>query len=1020
MPPSFARRGQQVGYDPVLEHPRSWMLAAAAAAILLLIGSGAAAQSSPLPDATSRAAVAQAEADVEAGHYAQAIKRYQQLIDAAGDGPAALPLALRLAELANAVGRPDLSYDTLSPRMKAFAAGTRPDQIESGYELLTEAAGMLGRQDDAVAYARALAAARLQRLGEDAPATLAARLTLSVMLEQAGAAEEARTLRQDALDRLERGDPGLYVRILNNTAIVLQNGGKLDSAAEMFGRLVQALAAQPESVELGITQFNLAVLDRDRRHYQSAIEHHQKAIEILERLEGPLSPETIAAVGGLGQTYDIAGRPAAALPFLGDAHDRAAKALGDSDDTMIQANNLANVLRQLQRFDEAEPLDRSALTWRERNLGPADESTLISRKNLALDLIGLDQPKEAMELYRQIVATLEQTRGRDNPRTMELRRERDMLAVLTGAVPADGATFEKLAADAKPSADAVRMANLLAGIAEKRGDLATEGRLHRLSLKLAEAYYGELDPHTLAMLTNVARSERQQKSKAATAVYRDLEQRLRLWSRREIASTSDPAVMELVAATTREPLGDMLSYGMSASASDPTATELFATVLLDWKDVLSLERTLLDTSAAGLSADDRALLDRVRALQAESLRQPRDTAAAERTAHQLGIAEATLSDRITGLRKLEEGRRRPYAAILSTFGPREAVVDYIIAPLKVSAGVVEDRILAMVGRSDGTVWLYNLGAAADVERRLQAPDDTDRQEVRRALYKSLIAPLEAKLDGIERLDVVPDGILHLVPFDGLIDESGRNLIETRDVRIARSARAIHGDLEPQPPAEAGGMLLVGDVDYGAGSAMSALPFTGMEVDTVAGIMGGAGFVPTVLRGDAADEADIRPGAGGRRILHFATHGFFDPVSKDEAAPLWRAGIALAGANAAGKDHVAADDGVLYAAEATTWPLSGVDLVVLSACDTAQGDRSYVEGLSGLPSALAIAGARRSLLARWPVDDRGAALFMIRFYEALAETRSYEQAIRAAKLDAIAGKLPGVPDDVWLAFAMIAN
>jgi CHAT domain-containing protein/tetratricopeptide (TPR) repeat protein len=1019
MPSSFAGRGQQVGYGrSILEHPRNRVLAATAA-ILLLIGGGAAAQTSPPADATSEAVVAQAEADVAAGHYGRAIERYRQLLEVTAGDTAGFDLALRLAELANAVGRPDLSYDALVPRMKA-AAGVAPEQVESGYEFLTEAAGMLGRQDDAVAYARALAAARLQRLGEDAPATLAARLTLSVVLEQAGAAEEARGLRQDALARLERGDPGLYVRILNNTAIALQNSGKLDGAAEMFDRLVQALAAEPESVELGITQFNLAVLDRDRRRYDSAIEHHQKAIEILDRQAGPLSAETIAAVGGLGQTYDIAGRPAAALPFLRDAHDRAAKALGDSDDTMIQANNLANVLRQLQRFDEAEPLDRSALTWRERNLGPADDSTLISRKNLALDLIGLDRPKEAMELYRQVVATLEKERGSDNTMTIDLRRERDMLAMLTGTAPTDDAAFGKLAADAKPSADSVRMANLLAGIAEKQGDLATEGRLHRLSLRLSEAYYGELDPHTLAMLTNVARVERQQKSKTATATYKVLEQRLRLWSRREIASTSDPAVMELVAATTREPLGDMLSYGMSASAGDPAATELFAIVLLDWKDVLSLERTMLDTAAAGLPADDQALLDRVRALQAESLQQPQDSAGAEHTAHQLAIAEATLSDRITGLRKLEEGRRRPYAAILSTFGPKEAVVDYIIAPLKVSKGAVEDRILAMVGRSDGSVWLYNLGAAADVDRWLQAPDDTDGKDVRRALYKSLIAPLEAKLAGVERLDVVPDGILHLVPFDGLIDESGHNLIETRDVRIARSARAIHGDLEPQPPVEAGGMLLVGDVDYGAGSAMSALRFTGMEVDTIAGVMAAVGFTPQVLRGDAADEADIRSEAGGRRILHFATHGFFDPVSAGEAAPLWRAGIALADANAAGEDHVAADDGVLYAAEMMTWPLSGVDLVVLSACDTAQGDRSYVEGLSGLPSALAIAGARRSLLARWPVNDRGAALFMIRFYEALAETRSYEQAIRAAKLDAITGKLSGVPDDVWLAFAMIAN
>ena len=992
---------------------------AIAAAILLLVESSAAAQTSSPPDTKSQSAIAAAEADVAAGWYGQAIKRYRLLLDAAGDRPAAFPLALRLAELANAVGRPDLSYDALSPRMET-SAGAVPEQLESGYELLTEAAGMLGRHNDAVDYARKLVAARLHRLGEDAPATLAARLTLSVVLEQAGVVEEARGLRKDALDRLERGDPRRYMRLLNNTAIVLQNSGNLDSAAEMFGLLLQALAAAPESVELGVTQFNAAVLDRDRRRFDAANEHHRRAIEILERLEGRASPETIAAVGGLGQTYDIAGRPAAALPFLRDAHDRAVQALGDSDDTMIQANNLANVLRQLQRFDEAEPLDRAALSWRERALGPADESTLISRKNLALDLIGLGKPKEAMELYQRIVAILEQARGPDHPTTVDLRRERDLLAALTGTAPADDAAFGKLAADTKPTADSVRMANLLAGVAEKRGDAGTEGRLHRLSLKLSEAHYGELDPHTLATLTNVARFERQQKSKDATAAYRVLEQRLRLWSRREIASTPDQSVMEQVAATTREALGDILSYCFSASAKDPAATELFATVLLEWKAVGSLERTVLDAAAAGLSGEDRDLLDRVRGLQAESLHQPRGSAGSERTTRDLTIAEARLSDRISGLRTLEEERRRPYAAILATLGPDEAVVDYMIAPMTMQPDVVEERVLAMVGRGNGDVWLYDLGPVAEVDTWLGAPDEITGMDGRRALYKILIAPLMPKLGGVGRLYVVPDGILHLVPFDGLVDGAGRNLIETEDVRIARSARAISGDKSPQTPATPGGMLLVGDVDYGAGSAMSALPFTAMEVDTIAGVMGAAGFTPTMLRGDAADETNIRAEAGGRRILHFATHGFFDPVSKQESAPLWRAGIALAGANAAGEDRVSADDGVLYAAEVTTWPLSGVDLVVLSACNTAQGDRSYVEGLSGLPSALAVAGARRSLLARWPVNDRGAALFMIRFYEALAETRSYEQAIRTAKLDAVTGKLPGVPDDVWLAFALIAN
>ena len=962
------------------------------------------APSSPVPSVTA------AEAAVKAGRYGPAIDQYRQLLQTAGENPAGFRLALRLAELANATGRATLSYDALAPRLAKIPAGLDGEAIESGYELLAEAADLLGRRDAAIDAARRLVQARTARLGENDAATLAGALTLSVILEKggnSGSIEEARTLRHKALDRLERGDRALYTRLLNNTAIVLQNGNRLDSAAEMFDLLLAAMAKGPATAELGITQSNAAVLARDRQRYDEAIELHRQAIAILERITGRQSEETIAALGGLGQTYGFAGQPAAAVPLLAEAYRRADRALGDSDDTMIQANNYAAVLRELGSFREAEPLDRRALAWRDKALGPAHASTLTSAKNLALDLIGLGRIAEAMELYGRVVATLERTRGRDHPQTMALRRERDMLAMLEGGASADGTAFEKLADDAAPTAESVRLANLLAGIADRKGDAETEIRLHRLSLKLAEAYYGELHPRTIAMLTNVARAAAQQKAADATAAYAALERRMSLWARREIASTSSPDVRERVAATTRESLGDILAYCLANSARDPDATALFAKVLLDWKAVGTLERTLLDSAAATLPEADRDLLAEVRRLQAASLAGPHRAATQD-----LVVAEARLSSRIAGLRKLDDERRRSYAEILSGLDPGDAVIDYIVLPVKRPPGIVHDRVLAMLGRSDGTVWLYDLGNAHDLDRWLDGPEEITGKDARRALYKALVAPLEARLGKVARLFVVPDGVLHLVPFDGLLDAADRNLIERTDVRIARSARTIR----KEEAAEPGGVLLVGDVDYGKGPghAMKPLPFTAKEIDAIAVTLKGGGYAPTLLRGTDANEAAVRGKAAGQRILHFATHGFFDPVTPAEAAPLWRAGIALAGANAATETHHALNDGTLYAAEAMNWPLAGVDLVVLSACSTAQGDRSYTEGLAGLPSALALAGVRRSLLARWPVEDRGAALFMAAFYEALAATRSYEKAIRIAKLASL------TRGDTWLAFSLIAN
>jgi CHAT domain-containing protein len=60
-------------------------------------------------------------------------------------------------------------------------------------------------------------------------------------------------------------------------------------------------------------------------------------------------------------------------------------------------------------------------------------------------------------------------------------------------------------------------------------------------------------------------------------------------------------------------------------------------------------------------------------------------------------------------------------------------------------------------------------------------------------------------------------------------------------------------------------------------------------------------------------------------------------------------------------------------------LDGTELVVLSACDTAQGSIDYGDGVSGLVRALRTAGARAVLVTLRPVNDMAAADFMKRFY-----------------------------------------
>jgi CHAT domain-containing protein len=120
------------------------------------------------------------------------------------------------------------------------------------------------------------------------------------------------------------------------------------------------------------------------------------------------------------------------------------------------------------------------------------------------------------------------------------------------------------------------------------------------------------------------------------------------------------------------------------------------------------------------------------------------------------------------------------------------------------------------------------------------------------------------------------------------------------------------------------------------------------------------------------------------VLHLATHGFY--FAGDAREPMLQSGVALAGANRSLTGN--STDGILFALEAQGLNLEGSELVVLSACNTAQGSLDYSEGVYGLVRALRTAGARNVLVTLWPLNDGEARDFMVAFYKTwLSQVRS---------------------------------
>jgi CHAT domain-containing protein len=157
------------------------------------------------------------------------------------------------------------------------------------------------------------------------------------------------------------------------------------------------------------------------------------------------------------------------------------------------------------------------------------------------------------------------------------------------------------------------------------------------------------------------------------------------------------------------------------------------------------------------------------------------------------------------------------------------------------------------------------------------------------------------------------------------------------------------------------------------------------------------------------------------ILHIATHGHFLEDAKTSSStrsvgvtgelagagpgqpppdPLLRSYLVLAGANphTTSSDKVAQprlEDSLVTALELAGLNLWGTQLVVLSACDTGQGDVKIGQGVYGLRRAFAVAGAETLVTSLWKVDDGTTRELMEAYYRGLLGGQGRAAAMQAA-------------------------
>jgi CHAT domain-containing protein len=319
--------------------------------------------------------------------------------------------------------------------------------------------------------------------------------------------------------------------------------------------------------------------------------------------------------------------------------------------------------------------------------------------------------------------------------------------------------------------------------------------------------------------------------------------------------------------------------------------------------------------------------------------------------------------------------------------------------------------------------------------------------------------LEPHLDGAETILWSPDGPLCRFPMGALPgSKPDTYLVEERTIvvlpiprllpQLVASTEDERGKSDPES------LLVVGDVEYGGSPgqgdqlasrsapqsqslhSFGKLDHSAAEVATIQ-LAFSRHFKKApvdLLLGEEATESAFRQQASTHRWLHLATHGFYDPPElhalgaaaavaqnpKDKRAvnsapeqmkleqskmeeyhPGLLSGLALAGANCQ-TVKPGEDDGILTALEVSSLDLSGVELAVLSACETGlgatAGETTVGEGLLGLQRAFQVAGARSVMAGLWRVPDRETMLLMQRFYQNVWNKKMPKgQALREAQM-----------------------
>jgi CHAT domain-containing protein/Tfp pilus assembly protein PilF len=891
--------------------------------------------------------------------------------------------------------------------------------------------------------------------GPDHPETAYSINQLAMTYDQLGAYEQALPLLQRALEIEEKTlgpDHPTTAHSLNNLAGLYRTMGAYGKALPLYQRALQIYekAQGPEHPDTARSLNNLAVLYKAMGAYDQALPLYQRGLQIDKKTFGPDHLTTAHSLNNLAELYRTMGAYDQALLLFQQALKIFETAQGpEHSNTAISLNNLAVLYANMGLYDQALPLFQQALMVEEKASGPDHSKTATRLNNLAEQLDRLGASDQALPMLQRALRIREKALGPEHPDTISTitnlglfylsRRENDVAATYLQRSKSKAGLTELALVQGRPG-DAIQL---------------LQGR--KPTWRSTPGYKVEYYTQQGQALSGLSRRpEAVQALLRAVQGVEELRKRVSM-DKAGFFRTGMPGgylrpyreLVEVLAEITLEK--EELPQTLREYGPDPGAAAFYfaeatkARVLLEAMAQSARQQTRLEIPEE-LRQKEASLLNQMAALE---LQWEKAFTGGETALQEVQEKKARLTGELKAL--IQELRQKyPLYAALHYPEPlpardlplqeNEVLLEYALGD-KVSTifvvrkGGVAKLLKIPLGR-EGLETKVKAFMAPFLNADPEGFSPTRAQE----LYELLLAGVLPEIKETDRLIIVSDGILGLLPFEALVVQKGkgiqdsvyvgdrytlsyyqsatvlalqRRLQEHRATRPllalghpvfspqdARVLASPQGTTPPRQPAQAAVRgafrALASHRDWGKTRqgdpaatelAYAPLPETEAEVKGIAQLLGVAVQPPDVLLNLAANETTLRQSPLGEyRFLHFATHADLSNKVQGINEPF----ILLGQVGNEGPD-----DGFLTLSEVLGLKLKA-DLVVLSACQTGRGTVMEGEGVANFARSFQHAGAKSVLVSLWPVASDEAVELMTMFYGYLQKGKLRAEALRLAR------------------------